>query len=65
MFTTGTATAVPAAAADTAILVDDVFTTGATLRAAAAALAGAGWRSITGVTFARALTFDLRALAQH
>lgn len=38
-----------------AVLVDDVFTTGATLVAAAAALAAAGAASVDGVTFARAL----------
>jgi ComF family protein len=38
-----------------AVLVDDVFTTGATLVSAAAALAEAGAESVDGVTFARAL----------
>ena len=38
-----------------AVLVDDVFTTGATLVAAAEALAAAGAASVDGVTFARAL----------
>jgi ComF family protein len=38
-----------------AVLVDDVFTTGATLAAAAAALAAAGAASVDAVTFARAL----------
>jgi ComF family protein len=38
-----------------AVLVDDVFTTGATLAAAAAALSAAGAASVDGVTFARAL----------
>jgi ComF family protein len=37
------------------VLVDDVFTTGATLAAAAEALEGAGAASVDGVTFARAL----------
>ena len=37
------------------VLVDDVFTTGATLAAAAEALAAAGAASVDGVTFARAL----------
>jgi predicted amidophosphoribosyltransferase len=35
--------------------VDDVFTTGATLVAAASALAGEGAESVDGITFARAL----------
>ena len=48
-----------------AILVDDVLTTGATLRAAAAALGEAGWRQVTAVTFARALPYDMRALANR
>ncbi len=38
-----------------AVLVDDVFTTGATLLAAASALVGAGAESVDGVTFARAM----------
>jgi ComF family protein len=38
-----------------AVLVDDVFTTGATLVSAASALAGAGARSVDGITFARAM----------
>jgi ComF family protein len=37
------------------VLVDDVFTTGATLAAAASALAGAGAESVDGITFARAV----------
>jgi ComF family protein len=37
------------------VLVDDVFTTGATLAAAASALAGAGAESVDGITFARAM----------
>jgi ComF family protein len=37
------------------VLVDDVFTTGATLAAAAAALAAAGARRVEAVTFARAV----------
>lgn len=47
----------------TIILVDDVLTTGATLAAGAAALWHAGWRTIHAVTFARAVPFELRALA--
>jgi ComF family protein len=43
------------------ILVDDVLTTGATLCAAAAALADAGWPVVRAVTFARALPYELRA----
>jgi len=39
----------------TAVLVDDVFTTGATLVSAAAALAAAGADTVDGVTFARAM----------
>jgi predicted amidophosphoribosyltransferase len=38
-----------------AVLVDDVFTTGATLLAAAGALAAGGARSVEAVTFARAI----------
>jgi predicted amidophosphoribosyltransferase len=37
------------------VLVDDVFTTGATIAAAADALLAAGAASVDGVTFARAL----------
>ena len=43
-----------------AILVDDVLTTGATLRAAARALQAAGWPSVGAVTFARAMPYELR-----
>ncbi len=39
----------------TLVLVDDVFTTGATLVSAASALAAAGAASVDGITFARAL----------
>ncbi|HET7789412.1 MAG TPA: double zinc ribbon domain-containing protein [Gemmatimonadales bacterium] len=42
----------------TAVLVDDVFTTGATLAAAAEALAAAGARRIAAVTFGRAAVPD-------
>lgn len=42
------------------ILLDDVLTTGATLMAAADALAAAGWPVIEAVTFARALPFVRR-----
>jgi ComF family protein len=38
-------------------LVDDVFTTGATLVSAAERLLEAGWKRVSGVTFARARTF--------
>jgi ComF family protein len=47
------------------IILDDVLTTGATLRAATSALQSAGWASVTAVTFARALTYDRRALANQ
>jgi predicted amidophosphoribosyltransferase len=45
-----------------AILVDDVLTTGATLDAAARALAAAGWPFIGAVSFARAMSFEVRVL---
>jgi predicted amidophosphoribosyltransferase len=38
------------------VLVDDVFTTGATLAAAGAALLAAGAKRVEAVTFARAVT---------
>ena len=50
------------AAGKSAILIDDVLTTGATLRAAAESLASAGWQRVAAVTFARALPFERRAL---
>lgn len=45
------------------ILIDDVLTTGATLVAAATALAAAGWGPVGAITFARALPYELRATA--
>ena len=44
------------------ILVDDVLTTGATLRAAAEALGRAKVERISAVTFARALPYEIRSL---
>ncbi len=46
-----------------AILVDDVLTTGATLDAAATALAAAGWPVVGAVTFARAMPFQTSVLS--
>jgi len=40
------------------VLVDDVFTTGATLAECARTLAGAGWHAVTAVTFGRAVIPD-------
>ena len=58
-------TAAPAAREATAIVIDDVLTTGATLSAAAGALADAGWKDVIAVTFARALPYEIRALADR
>lgn len=44
------------------VIVDDVLTTGATLCAAATALAEAGWASVGAVTFARALPAERRVI---
>ena len=49
-------------ATGTAILVDDVLTTGATLLAAAEALASAGWASVGAITFARAMPYQTRLI---
>lgn len=54
------AVAPPGGRRATIILVDDVFTTGATIAAAADALSCAGWARIAAVTFARALPFEAR-----
>ena len=53
---------VPGSRVHQAILVDDVLTTGATLDAAASALASAGWPAVGAVTFARAMPFQARVL---
>ncbi|MBI2402936.1 MAG: ComF family protein [Gemmatimonadetes bacterium] len=58
----GAFAAPPAGVARGVIIVDDVLTTGATLVAAAGALAGAGWRHIGAITFARALPFERRVI---
>jgi ComF family protein len=50
----------PAGRAPAIIIVDDVFTTGATISAAAVALSDAGWPGISAVTFARALPVEAR-----
>ena len=47
----------PASARPAIILIDDVLTTGATLGAAAQALADAGWASVSALTFTRAVPF--------
>jgi predicted amidophosphoribosyltransferase len=44
------------------VIVDDVLTTGATLSAAATALASAGWRDLGAITFARALPYERRVV---
>ncbi|HXV85709.1 MAG TPA: hypothetical protein VD793_03370 [Gemmatimonadales bacterium] len=44
------------------IIVDDVFTTGATVQAAATALVEAGWRNLGAVTWARAMPIEFRIL---
>jgi ComF family protein len=54
------AVAPPGGRVPAVIIVDDVFTTGATIAAAAGALSSAGWGSISAVTFARALPFEAR-----
>jgi ComF family protein len=51
-------------APNVAILVDDVFTTGATLAAAALALLEADWEEVHAVTFARAMSFAVRVESQ-
>lgn len=59
--------AVRAAAAQSniAILVDDVFTTGATIASAGTALLESGWMEVRAVTFARALPFAVRVETQR
>ncbi|MFQ5704775.1 MAG: ComF family protein [Gemmatimonadales bacterium] len=52
-------------AGTTLVLVDDVLTTGATLVAAARALADVGWTAIGAVTFGRALPFEVRVGSQY
>lgn len=58
----GAFTARSGSGAGSPILVDDVLTTGATLRTAAEALSQAEWSAARAVTFARALPFEIKAL---
>jgi ComF family protein len=51
----GAFVATPPTSRSSIILIDDVLTTGATLVAAAEALAEAGWADVSAVTFARAM----------
>jgi predicted amidophosphoribosyltransferase len=50
------------AGCSSAVLIDDVLTTGATLWAASAALIDAGWSDIRGITFARAAPYEMAVL---